>query len=85
MYAQLLLKTFCLNRNMQWKMNTTLEKGNGCFPLGTTVLFPKKGEGGSGAGAQVASLKDKLNSTEPRRVSAPEFFSLSQLSPMNGS
>lgn len=42
MYAQPFLKAFFLNRNTQWKVNSTLVKCNGCIPLGTAVLFIKR-------------------------------------------
>lgn len=48
-------------------MNSALEKGNGCIPLGIAVLFIKRKEtGGTEAGredSQAASLKEMPNFT----------------------
>jgi hypothetical protein len=47
-------------------------------------VIQRKERGRSGAVAQVASLKKMLGSTEPRKGSVSEIFSLSKLRSVNG-
>jgi hypothetical protein len=53
---------------MQWKMNSTLAKGNGFIPLGKAVLFIKRKEGGvSEAGKNDSQVISKEMPNSERR------------------